>query len=69
MKRLALCLAMSLCVISGPAAADKKVPATATCEKSCSGTNKGCAISCFHATGCINACTAAYKACSAGCKK
>ncbi len=71
MKRFALCLMLSMCALSVPAQAAKKVPAGVdnTCEKACSGTNKGCAVSCFHSSPCINACTASYKACSAGCKK
>ena len=70
MKRFALCLMVSFCVLSLPAlAAEKKATAAADCEKACSGTNKGCAAACLKSAPCISACTASYKTCSAGCKK
>ena len=68
MKRFALCL-MVLCAV--PAFAGKKVPAgvDSTCEKACSGTNKGCAAASFKSAPCVKGCTGSYKACAAGCKK
>jgi hypothetical protein len=68
MKRFALCLMFAA---SLPAFAGKKVPSgvDATCEKACSGTNKGCAAACLHSSPCVKGCTSSYKACAAGCKK
>ena len=54
MKRFAMCLIVAMCVVGRSAAAEDK---RATCEKACSGTKKGCVVSCFKAAPCVNACT------------